>query len=118
MAAIDAAKHMISYTAGSTPGARRDTLKGDGPLTVAAGHFFAVVLQRAAGAGGAVSLTYREVEFLLGECFTVSDDFRELHNGWAIRVDVRCSQLLADADAAGLLDCGRCAVRLRWCRSS
>ena len=51
-----------------------------------------------------MSLTYREVEFLLGECFAVSDDFRDLHNGWAINVDVRCSQLLADADAAGLLD--------------
>ena len=51
-----------------------------------------------------MSITYREVEFLLGECFVLSDAFRELHNGWAIAVDVRCSQLLADADAAGLLD--------------
>ena len=68
MAAIDNVKHLIKYTGGSNDAARRNTLIADGPLKMDAGHFFAVVLQRPANAGAA-DLSYREVEFIMGEAF-------------------------------------------------
>ena len=104
MATIDAAKHQINYTGGGTPGARRDTLAGDGPLLLPPAHFFAVVLARSPGGAGSVEFTYREVEFLLGESFILTPAFMAMHQAWALAVNVRCSQLIADADAAGLLD--------------
>ena len=70
-ATVDNDKHKISWTSGTTDAARRNTLVSDGPLKVGAGHFFAVVLQRSATAG-VVTITYREVEFLLGEAFDPS----------------------------------------------
>ena len=78
MAAIDAAKHRINYTSGGTAGARRDTLKEDGPLQLPPGHFFAVVLSRTADGSGSVPFTYREVEFLLGETFVLTPAFLAL----------------------------------------
>ena len=102
-ATVDNDKHKISWSAGTTDAARRNTLVSDGPLKVGAGHFFAVVLQRSATAG-AVAITYREVEFLLGETFDPSTGLLNMHQGWVLQVSTRCSQLLADADAAGALD--------------
>ena len=105
MAAIDATKHLFKYTRGATRGARRDTLEADGPLLVAAGHFIAVVLQRTPASGSAdVAVTNRELEFVFGEVFVATDELLDKNLLWAIAVDTRCSQLLADADAAGLLD--------------
>ena len=45
MATIDPTKHQIKFTNMGTGNERRSTLKADGPLEVAAGNFFAVVLQ-------------------------------------------------------------------------
>ena len=74
----------------------------DGPLKVAAGHYFQVVLQRPS-AGGQADVTYREIEFPMGEAFILTTALLDSHQGWALNV-ARCSQLLADSDAAGLLD--------------
>ena len=103
MAAIDNVKHLIKYTGGSNDAARRNTLIADGPLKMDAGHFFAVVLQRPANAGAA-DLSYREVEFIMGEAFDVAAELIDEDLGWTLKVSARCSQLLADADAAGALD--------------
>ena len=104
MATIDNVKHMFEFTGGANDAARRNTLIADGPLNVAAGHYFAVVMQRSANAAGAVRVTYREAEFILGEVFDIAADILDSDQGWVLRVPIRCSQLLADADAAGALD--------------
>ena len=105
MATIDPTKHLVKFTNMGTATERRSTLRADGPLVVAAGHFFAVVLQRSSPMpGSTVKVTYREVEFMVGEAFVLDDGLLDSHLGWAIEVATRCSQLLADCDAAGLLD--------------
>jgi len=104
IATIDDAKHRFHFTgAGTTDAARRNTLLSDGPMTIGAGHYFAVVLQRPATAG-AVAITYREIEFIMGEAFDVSAELLDNDQGWFVRVSARCSQLIADADSAGALD--------------
>ena len=96
-ATVDNDKHKIDWISGTNDAARRNTLVSDGPLKVGAGHFLAVALQRSATAG-VVAITYREVEFLLGEAFDLSPGLLAMHQGWVLRVTARYSQLLADAD--------------------
>ena len=99
MATIDATKHGIAHTVGGSALQKRNSLHAGGPLTVAAGHFVAVVLAKdlpSPDATGNVAVTMRMFEFLLLECFTLGTDFPD-HQAWVAEVTA-LSQMLADLD--------------------
>ena len=99
MATIDATKHGIAHTVGGTALQRRNSLHAGGQLTVAAGHFVAVVLAKdlpPPDAAGNVAVTMRMFECLLLECFKLVPDFSD-HQAWVAEVTA-FSQMLADLD--------------------
>ena len=104
MATIDATKHAITHVAAGDAQARLNSMKADGPLQVAAGNFIAVKLGRKPSLpGGMVKIGGREIEFITGPAFEIEGVVRDGNIIWSLDPD-RCGQLLADADAAGLLD--------------
>ena len=100
-----AVKYCITFVeATGSPDARLNSLKGGGPLKLDPEHLFAVKLGLSPTAGGWVEITYREVEFIIGKAFVISDQaFLDNHVVWVVDV-IRCTQLVADADAGGKLD--------------
>ena len=100
-----AVKYCITFEATGSPDARLNSLEKGGPLKLDPEHIFAVKLGLSPNAGGWVEITYREVEFIIGKAFIISDQaFLDNHVVWVMNV-TRCSQLIADADSVGTLDC-------------
>ena len=98
-------KHLFAFEKSGTADARLNSMKAGGPLEMGPNHFFAVKLGLLpAAVGGMVKITYREVEFIIGKGFIISNQaFLDNHVVWVVDV-IRCTQLVADADAGGKLD--------------
>ena len=88
-------KYLITFEKSGSSDVRLNSMKAGGPLELDPEHFFAVKLGLSPAAGGMVEITYREVEFIIGKAFIISDPCSDQailnnHVVWVVNV-TRCS---------------------------